>query len=161
MIKVAATREKIASRPQLSKGIGRPSRQTKGIGFSDPQRETVAVSASKSKSEPICVSDLFPKLSPNEARANIPILSQQEKKEWKEKIKRDYEASKTAFTTPLKIKFNYIYRTTVDKKIQIKREISTGGGSEPPAAPSASSESSSPRSGGKPEPLAPGEIGGP
>ena len=48
-------------------------------------------------------------------------------------FKTDYENSKTAFTTPLKIKFNYLYRNTVEKKIQLKKETSglSGGSSVP------------------------------
>ncbi len=51
--------------------------------------------------------------------------------------KTNYELSKTAFTTPLKIKFNYIYRNTAEKKIQIRKESSDLGGGSSDAGRSA------------------------
>ncbi|MEK6983814.1 MAG: hypothetical protein AABX33_04535 [Nanoarchaeota archaeon] len=52
--------------------------------------------------------------------------------------REEYQDSKTTFTTPLTIKLHYYYRNTAEKKIQIKREISSpdltsgGEGIEPP-----------------------------
>jgi len=41
--------------------------------------------------------------------------------------KENYKESITAFTTPIFIKLGYGYRTSIEKKIQIKKEISSSG----------------------------------
>lgn len=42
--------------------------------------------------------------------------------------KSEYGQANTAYTTPLRIKLNYVYRNSVERKLQIKRETSGIGG---------------------------------
>ena len=56
----------------------------------------------------------------------------------------DYASTKTAYSTPMRIELLYGYRNTVEKKIQIKKETSGLGGSNP--APTSTGVTSTPAS---------------
>ncbi|MBI2101537.1 hypothetical protein HYT53_02900 [Candidatus Woesearchaeota archaeon] len=66
--------------------------------------------------------------------------------------RNEYSSSKTAYITPLEIKLSYVYRTTIEKKIQIKREVTGVSSTDTGVSSGGASTSPSPSYEGQPLP---------